>query len=65
MRSDTKRSNMKHRQFNNLHLFKHEIQNDTTKPSDLWLYTLPTTELLGSKNVQAWVSMVLYLKNEN
>ena len=27
--------------------------------------TLPTAEILSGRNAQAWVSMVLYLKNEN
>ena len=28
------------------------------------LTTLPTAEILSGKNAQAWVSMVLYLKNK-
>ena len=37
---------------------------DKTEFAGVNSYTLPTAEILSGKNVRAWVSMVLYLKNK-
>ena len=42
-----------------------EIEHEYRVVRFFWSYpTLPTAEILNGKNAQAWVSMVLYLKDK-